>query len=334
MTSTSRAVWFTGPRRIELREAPVPPPGDDQITVLATRSLISAGTEMLVYRGDTTPGDRMPPTSEGTFPFPVKYGYQTVGRVVAPGARSGYAAGDRVFARHPHQDLFTIAAVPTLVTRVPDGVTDSAASFLNLTRVALTGVLDVPVRPGEVVVVFGQGVVGMMCARIAGLNAGTVIVVDRYPKRREQAMVYGAHAAVEPGEVADVVAELSRGRGADVVYEASGAPAALQSAIEIAADRGEVVAISLYGNREVPLRLAPEFHFRRLRITSSQATDQPRWDWVRRTEASFDLLARLDTAAMVSATVPFDQAADAYDLVDRDPANVLGVLLDYDRIDT
>jgi alcohol dehydrogenase len=334
MTSTSRAVWFTGPRRIELRETPVPPPGDEQITVRATRSLISAGTEMLVYRGDTTPGDRMPPTSEGTFPFPTKYGYQTVGRVVAAGARSGYAEGDRVFARHPHQDVFTIVALPTLVTRVPDDVADSAASFLNLTRVALTGVLDVPVRPGEVVVVFGQGVVGMMCARIAGLNAGTVIVVDRYPKRRRQAMAYGAHAAVEPGEVAAVVAELSRGRGADVVYEASGAPAALQSAIEIAADRGEVVAISLYGKHEVPLRLAPEFHFRRLRITSSQATDQPRWDWVRRTEASFDLLARLDTADMVSATVPFGHAADAYDLVDRDPANVLGVLLDYDRIDT
>jgi 2-desacetyl-2-hydroxyethyl bacteriochlorophyllide A dehydrogenase len=333
MTSTSRAVWFTAPRTIELREAPVPPPGADEITVRATRSLISAGTEMLVYRGDTTPGDRMPPTSEGTFPFPTKYGYQTVGRVVAAGARSGYAEGDRVFTRHPHQDLFTIAALPTLVTRVPDGVSDAAASLANLTRVALTGVLDVPVRPGEVVVVFGQGVVGMMCARIAGLNAGRVIVVDRFARRRELALAYGADAAVEPDGVAAAVADLSRGRGADVVYEASGAPAALQSAIEIAADRAEIVAISLYGRHEVSLRLAPEFHFRRLRITSSQATDQPRWDWVRRTEASFDLLARLDTAEMVSATIPFDRAHEAYDLVDHDPANVLGVLLDYDEID-
>lgn len=332
--ASSRAVWFTGPGTIELRPAPVPAPGPDQVTVRATRSLISAGTEMLVYRGDTTPGDRLPPTSEGTFPFPVRYGYQTVGRVVAAGARSGYAEGDRVFARHPHQDLFTVAALPTLVTRVPDGVDDAAAAFLNLTRVALTGVLDVPVRPGELVVVFGQGIVGMMCARIAGLNAGTVVVVDRFARRRDLALAYGADAAVDPADVADVVADLSHGRGADVVYEASGAPPALQSAIEVAADRGEIVAISLYGRHEVPLRLAPEFHFRRLRITSSQATDQPRWDWVRRTEASFELLRRLSTADMVSATVPFDQAAEAYDLVDRDPANVLGVLLDYDRTGT
>lgn len=330
-TSTSRAVWFTGPRTIELREAPVREPGPEEITVRATRSLISAGTEMLVYRGDTTPGDRMPPTSEGQFPFPTKYGYQTVGRVVAAGERSGYAQGDRVFTRHPHQDLFTIAALPTFVTRVPDYIDDAAAGFLNLTRVALTGVLDVPVRPGEVVVVFGQGIVGMMCARIAGLNAGSVVVVDRFAQRRELALAYGATAAVEPRDVGEVVAELSHGRGADVVYEASGAPSALQSAIEISADRGEIVAISLYGKHEVALRLAPEFHFRRLRITSSQATDQPRWDWVRRTEASLDLLRRLSTAEMVSATVPFDRAADAYALVDRDPEHVLGVLLDYDR---
>ncbi|MQA81605.1 MAG: zinc-binding dehydrogenase [Streptosporangiales bacterium] len=327
---TSRSVWFTGPRTIELREAQVRPPGDDEVLVHATRSLISAGTEMLVYRGDTTPGDRMPPTSEGQFPFPTKYGYQTVGRVLEAGPASGYSAGDRVFARHPHQDLFTIQALSTLVTRVPDGLDDDAATFLNLTRVALTGVLDVPVKVGEVAVVFGQGIVGLLCARIAGLNAGTTIVVDPYEKRRKLALAYGADAAVEPQDVGDVVAELSHGRGADVVYEASGAPPALQAAIEIAADHGEIVAISLYGKQDVPLRLAPEFHFRRLRITSSQATDQNRWDWVRRTEASFDLLQRLGVAEMVDRTVPFHDAARAYDLVDHDPANVLGVVLDYD----
>lgn len=330
MSATSRAIWFTGPRTIELREAPVRPPGPGEITVAATRSLISAGTEMLVYRGETTPGDRLPPTSEGTFPFPVKYGYQTVGRVAEAGPDSGYTVGDRVFTRHPHQDLFTIEALPTFVTPVPDDVDDTAASLLNLTRVALTGFLDVPVRPTEVVVVFGQGIVGMMCARIARRTAGKVIAVDTFPKRRALALAYGADAAVAPGEVADAVAELSGGRGADVVYEASGAPAALQSAIEVAGDRGEIVAISLYGANAVPLRLAPEFHFRRLRITSSQATDQPRWDWVRRTRASLELLAELDVADMVTTTVPFADAAQAYDLVDRDPAAVLGVVLDYD----
>ncbi|MFC4242169.1 zinc-binding alcohol dehydrogenase [Gryllotalpicola reticulitermitis] len=326
---TSRAVWFVGPRQIELREAPVHRPEPYEITVRATRSLISAGTEMLVYRGDTNPGDRMPPNSEGQFPFPTKYGYQTVGEVVAAGEDSGFHVGEHVFTRHPHQDLFTIEARPEYVVRVPAGVDDSTATFLNLTRVALTGVLDVPVKVGETAVVFGQGIVGMMCARIAGLNAAATVVVDRFEKRRALALHYGARAAVEPQDVKDVVFELSHGRGADVVYEASGAPPALQSAIEIAADQGEIVAISLYGNHEVPLRLAPEFHFRRLRITSSQATDQARWNWVRRTEAAFGLLERLSVADMISSHVGFAAAAEAYELVDRDPANVLGAVLDY-----
>src|SRR5690606_892601 len=108
------------------------------------------------------------------------------------------APGDRVFCRHPHQEAFTIRAIPEYVVRVPDGVDDAAATFLNLTRVALTGVLDVPVRPGETVVVYGQGIVGMMCARIAAMTAAATIVVDPFERRRELALRYGATAAVRP----------------------------------------------------------------------------------------------------------------------------------------
>src|SRR5690606_20496128 len=108
---------------------------------------------------------------------------------------------------------------------------------------------------------------GMMCARVAAMTAAATIVVDPFERRRELALRYGATAAVRPEDVADTVRELTDGRGADIVYEASGAPAALQSALEVAADRGEIVAVSFYGTNTVPLRLAPEFHFRRLRIT-------------------------------------------------------------------
>ena len=324
-----RAIWFTGPRQIELRPADVREPGPGEIMVAAATSLISAGTEMIVYRGETSPQDRMPATSEGTFPFPVKYGYQVVGRVAAAGTDSGFAVGDRVFARHPHQERFTITAQPTFVVPLPDELDDASATFINLTRVALTGLLDVPVRVGEVAVVFGQGIVGMMCARLARLSASAVVVVDRFPRRRELALKYGADAAVEPANAAAAVAEFSGGRGADVVYEASGAAAALQSALEVVAVEGEIVALSLYGTTPVPLRLVPEFHYRRPRITSSQAGDQRRWDWVRRTEATVGLLRKLSVTEMIGTGVPFAEASRAYDLIDRDPQDNLGVLLTY-----
>ena len=327
---TSRALWFTGPREIELRSSDVRPPGAGEVVVQATASLISAGTEMIVYRGQTSPDDRMPPTSEGTFPFPVKYGYQTVGRIIAVGSGvTDFAVGDRVFARYPHAEFFTIAALPTLLVKLPDGIDDASATFINLARVALTGLLDVPVRVGEFAVVFGQGIVGMMTARLAKLSAATVVVVDNFPARRELALKYGVDAAVAPAEAVATVLELSGGRGADVVFEASGAPAALQAAIEVTATEAEIVALSLYGTQTVALRLAPEFHYRKLRITSSQAGDQRRWDWARRTQATVALLEKLSVADMVGAHVPFADAAKAYDMVDHNPAEVLGVVLTY-----
>lgn len=326
---SAHGVWFTGPRRIELREEQISAPVGDQVLVRARRSLISAGTEMVVYRGLTSADDRLPPTSEGTFPFPVKYGYQVVGEVVDVGPDSSFSLGDRVFARHPHQDYFLIRSLPELLVRLPDTLDDTSATFINLTRVALTALLDVPVRVGELAVVFGQGVVGMMCARLATLAGAKVVAVDPFPNRLELSRKWGITFAVAPEEVSATVAELSEGRGADVIYEASGAPAALQSAIEIAAIEGDVVALSLYGSRAVSLRLAPEFHYRRLKITSSQGGDQPRWDWKRRTGATIDALQRLSADSMVTSTVAFGEAATAYSAIDTSPESNLAVVLDY-----
>ena len=49
--STALSLWFVGPRRAELRDATVPPPTTGQMTIRARVSLVSAGTEMLIYRG-------------------------------------------------------------------------------------------------------------------------------------------------------------------------------------------------------------------------------------------------------------------------------------------
>ena len=332
MTSSgkdARALWFTGVRQAELRPAQVRDPQPHEVVVRSVASLISAGTELLIYRGETTADEFLPPTSEGTFPFPVKYGYQCVGRVVEAGSESGYAVGERVFARHPHQDMFTIEANSTLITRLPDELDDEAATFINLTRVALTAVLDAPVRVGETAVIFGQGIVGMMCARLARLTAARVVVVDRIPARRNLALQYGADLAVAPEDVRSAVDEVSRGRGADIAMEASGAPAALQSAIEVTGADGQILVVSYFGARPVQLRLAPEFHFRRQHIISSQAGIQLRWDWARRTGATLELLTKMSVAEMVSARIPFSDAPRGYALVDEHPEQALGVLLEY-----
>lgn len=323
------SVWFTAERRAEILPAAVRIPAATEVTVRATRSLVSAGTEMLVYRGRTGSDDLMPPNSEGAFEFPIKYGYQIVGRVEAAGVDSGYAIGDRVFARHPHQDVFTTEVSSTWVTRLPDGIDDTSATFLNLARVALTANLDAPVRVGETAVVIGLGVVGQLCARFARRTAGALIVVDPIPSRRELALASGADAAVAPEDAAAAVAELSAGRGADVTFEASGNGAALQSTFGLTAEYGTIAVLSYYGRTPVSLVLAPEFHWRRQSIVSSNAGTRPRWDPQRRTDAILQMLPGLHADDLVSGHVPFADAPAAYEMVDKSPERVLAVILDY-----
>ncbi len=323
------AVWFTSPRNAALLAEDVPSPSQNEILVRTSASLVSAGTEMLVYRGETTPNDSLPVMSRGEFTFPIKYGYQCVGQVVESGPGAKFAPGDRVFATHPHQNLLVIPDRDDLVFPIPESVSDEEAIFTNLLRVAIDGLQVCPVKIGDVVVLYGLGVVGSLCARLARRTAGCLVVVDPLAHRRALALQHGADIAVEPAEAAEAVADAAAGRGADLSIEVSGSPAALQSAIEVTGDDGTVLAMSYYGTRPVHLRLAPEFHFRRTRIVSSQGGQLPRWDRARRARAALSLVGSLAVTDMITHRVAFQRAPDAYGLIDARPVDSLAVVLDY-----
>jgi threonine dehydrogenase-like Zn-dependent dehydrogenase len=318
-----------------LLDEEVQAPRDDQVTVRALTSLVSAGTEMLIYRGQLPAEDDLGlETCAGSFGFPVKYAYQVVGEVVEAGASTRFQPGDRVFARHPHQDLFTMRDVPMLLFKLPADLAPERAVFANLLDVALNCNLDVPVRHGDVVVVYGQGIVGSLTAQLARRTAGTLVVVDPVATRREFAATWGADHAVTPEDAEATVAELTSGRGADICVEATGAPAALQSAIHVAGQEATIAVMSFFGARTVPLVLSPEFHYRRQRIISSQVSTlgsglQPRWSMERRMEHALTLLTGPTLRTSVTHTFPFDRAPEAYRLLDGDPESAMGVLLTY-----
>src|SRR5688572_1856005 len=111
-TLHSTALWWTAPRVGELRTESLPPPGPDEVAVRAVASGISAGTELLVYRGQVPPDLPLDlPTLAGSFRYPIKYGYASVGRVTTVGAAvHDLAPGALVFALHPHQDAYVLPA--------------------------------------------------------------------------------------------------------------------------------------------------------------------------------------------------------------------------------
>lgn len=335
MTAMGHAVWFTGPRRLEMREEALRPLQEDEVLVAALYSLVSPGTEMSIYRGEaSSPEEVQVPMGAGEFPFPLKYGYQVVGRVEDAGPAAAHAAGDIVFANHPHQDRFTIPSELTFA--VPAELDAKAATFANLLTVALNGLLDVPVRIGDCVAVSGLGIVGTFAAHLARRTADTMVLIDPIPQRRDFARSVGADAVVNPGDAHEAISELTQGRGVDIFIEASGAAPALQNAINETGVEGTIVVLSYYANRKVALSLAPEFHARRQRIVSSMVAMvgsglQPRWSRQRRFDVAAKALAGIDTSQMITHEFPFREARAAYELIDQQPADVLGVLLDYAR---
>ena len=179
-----------------------------------------------------------------------------------------------------------------------------------------------------------MGIIGSVCAQLARATAGTVIVVDGLESRRALAREWGADAAVDPSEAPAAIRELTAGRGADVSIEASGTSAALQAAIEATGIEGTVVAVTFFGSQDVPLRLSPEFHLRRQRMVSTQLSSvgsglQPRWSFARRMNVVLELLRTERVHVHAMHTFPFDQAPEAYRLLDAQANETLGVTLHY-----
>jgi threonine dehydrogenase-like Zn-dependent dehydrogenase len=204
---------------------------------------------MMVYRGEVPaelPLDSTLGTLQGSFSFPVKYGYSSVGRVVDIGSGvRGLTEGDLVFAFNPHETCYTLPA--TVVIRLPQELDPRRGVFAANVETALNALLDAAPRLGERVVVIGQGVVGLLITQLARrAGASLVVTSDLYQKRRQLSGSVGADLACDPSaeSLAERVSGLTGGTGADVVIEASGQPRALDDAIRVAATEARVVVVS------------------------------------------------------------------------------------------
>ncbi|RAW45001.1 oxidoreductase [Halorubrum sp. 48-1-W] len=334
---TARRLRFTGPRTVEVESFQAPTPAADEVRVRTTVSAISSGTERLVYRGEAPtdlPADPALESFDGDLSFPLSYGYAAVGEVDAAGdAVDPGWHGRRVFAFEPHASAFT--ASPERLQPVPEGITDAQAALFPTVETAVNFLMDGNPRIGERVGVFGQGMVGLATtALLADSSASELVTVDACDARRERSERLGADRSLPPG--ADAVDRLREGDppGRDLVYELSGAPAALDDAIAAAGYDGRVVVGSWYGTKPAELALGGNFHRGRIAVESSQvSTIEPalrgRWSLERRREVAWDRLARIDLDPILTHRIPLAEAGDAYELLEEQPEEAVGVLLTY-----
>jgi 2-desacetyl-2-hydroxyethyl bacteriochlorophyllide A dehydrogenase len=326
----ARAVVFEGPRRIGVSRVDLPAPGDGDVLVRTLWSGISAGTEMLAYRGEVDP--RLPLDETigalgGSFAFPFRYGYSCVGRVER--TRGVIPAGQLVFAFHPHQDAFVVAADDVVVL---DDVDPRIATLFPLVETALQVALDAGPVLEEPVAVTGLGVVGILTGLLLQRAGARVLGIEPLGERRTTAASVGLQA-VAPEDAAELVAARAP-PGLPLVVEASGRPEVLRGALPLLAHEGEALVVSWYGTKDVRLPLGAAFHRRRLAIRSTQVSSIPaalagRWSRDRRRAAVRELVHELPLAPLATHSFPFERASEAFGVVDRGEAGLVHAALCY-----
>ena len=356
---------------LKVAETPAPAHGAGELLVATRVSLISSGTERqlmqlakssLMGKAAARPDlvrrvlvnvkkEGLRPTFDKVFAkldTPIPLGYSLIGEAIAIGRDvSGFSLGDRVacagagLANHAE-----INAVPkNLCVRVPAGVDDEDASFVTLGAIALQGVRQAAPTLGEIVVVMGLGLIGLLTVQILKANGCRVIGFDPNPARAALAKQLGADIAVSEA-LNEVALARSGGVGADavIVTASSKSSEPINQAAEISRVKGRIVVVGLVGmtidrepfyKRELELKLSmsygpgrgdPGYEF--------AGRDYPlpyvRWTEQRNMEAFLGLIeqGRVTPKAYVTHRFAIAEAEKAYDLMEKGEPH-LAMLLTY-----
>jgi len=194
---------------------------------------------------------------------------------------------------------------------------------------------------GEKVLVFGQGIVGLLVTSLlARFPLAKLVTLDCYPLRRQASREVGAGVSLDPMSkeiVSTLRSELEDELGqsyADLTYELSGDPTALDSAILATGFSGRIVIGSWYGSKRSYTDLGGYFHRSRLRLISSQVSSiapelTGRWSKSRRIHLAWNMIKETRPSTFTTHRFPFLQAAKAYELLDQQPGEAIQVILTY-----
>jgi L-iditol 2-dehydrogenase len=218
------------------------------------------------------------------------FGHETAGVVAAtgPGLR-GFSAGDRVIVFHhiPCQECFycrhkLYAQCPVYkkvgvtagyepagggfsqyvrvmdwiarrgVEKIPDGVSYDRACFVEPVNTCLKGVVQLDPQPEDVVVILGQGPIGMLFTMLVKRSGATMIATDTMPYRRELAQRFGAAAAMDPRDpgLQERIMEMTGGRGADSVIVAASAPGIVEQAVRYSRPGSRILLFAQTSHQE------------------------------------------------------------------------------------
>jgi len=336
-TQAASQLWFTAPLEVEVRDVPIAAPGPGEVRVKTCYSAVSAGTELLLYRGEIPQSMALDSTldhlqqSPG---YPVQFGYACIGDVQAIGSGVDATwAGRRVFSFQPHASHFL--ALPQQLIAVPDDIAAQSAVFLPNMETAINLIQDGQPMMGERVVVLGQGVVGLLLsALLAHYPLASLTAVEGQRSRQQLARRVGVQTVCSPAEAERPAQKEPDLCDADLIYEVSGHPQALNLAIGLSGYASRIVIGSWYGNKPVSVDLGGEAHRNRLQLMTSQVSTlapalSGRWDKQRRFDLAWDMIRRIDPSQLVTHTLPLREAPALYQQLHEQQPDIVQTMFHY-----
>ncbi len=323
-----RAV-VTAAGQVEIERFDPPPPPPRQVRLRALTTLISPGTERAFFLNLDNTG--------ASYPF--YPGYSFVGLVEARGAAvTTLQVGDCVVCPAPHASHALVDADVCLP--VPADLPPDEVAYFNLLAIAMQGVRKARIELGESVAVLGAGIVGILAMRLAQLSGGLpVIGIDLDAQRLALAGRIGAdEILVSDDGLLDELRAMLSSSGADVVIEATGAPALVMTAFQMAAEKGRVVLLGSTRGASERVNFYRDVHRKGLHIIGAHEITRPRfedspgyWTQMREQMICLELLARrrVEVTPLTTHRYNWREFPDAYaHLADWDK-HVLGILVEW-----
>src|SRR5436190_4712429 len=317
-----KALVFEEPRRAVVSELEMPSIAADEVLV-RSRNVGICHSDFELY--------------EGRYIIPVSYpivpGHEWSGEVADIGSGvTVLKAGERVVGEcvvNGGDDHFGFSisgadaeyfvAKASWLHRIPDELSFAQGAFVEPFSVAYSAsVAAGGIDASDEVAVIGGGPIGLLCAMAAATMGGSVTLVEPHAHRRSLGLEVGASVAIDPTAAAlsEQVAELTRGRGFDVVVEAAGAPAAMASAFPIAGlgARVVLVGIDVGGSAPVEIGLVQSKALLVRGIIGSAGL------WPR--TIRFMATSGVDPTPLLTATFPLDEGTAALDAARDTSRNV------------
>jgi 2-desacetyl-2-hydroxyethyl bacteriochlorophyllide A dehydrogenase len=349
--TTRSVIQFVGERKLEVIQEPIHDPGPGELLIRTHCTLVSTGTESTVYTRNFAPNTHW----DKWVKYPFRPGYLHSGEVLAVGPEvEGWRVGDRIASRSGHASHVHLrVAAPkgsnpeqgdcTPVSqgiRIPEGVSHEAACWMGLGKITQLGIRAAAPEMGDDVVVVGLGVLGQLVAQYSLLmGARRVIAIDTSALRIGMAAHFGAtHCLKQTATDAhDEAMSLTDGRGADIVYDVTGHPAAFAASLPLVRKFGKMVLVGDPGNPSAQT-LTPDVITRGIRIVGVHDMHAPTTanhpgDWtderIYRLFLHYLSTGQMRTEQLITHRFQPSDAADAYEYLQTNRHEVMGVMFDW-----